>query len=698
LESEFKERNIDPSLFQGVKAGVLQAKPNIAFENIKISSVNALKNQFSSDTFKDFQQTVNRLFVRPISDLGNEIFGPALGSVQSGDVGDKYIFGKDVLGSIFESATQFYIKGANNLPSFQDGEATRNQRFDFPMGNAEEAERLNSLFFKRGGVGIAEAKLTANASTLNSVVSKGLNNEQVIGQMKQQIASGGKASAAGGFVPNFVGSSRKMGAGEYGSFYRLNATTGTKRFLKETRRDKIPIETSDIVEEYANASLLANVPLVSGVNGPKVKNSLEDAIRARRIRKEIINWPMASTAIGGKADMVGDLIEQSFYRKGLSAYDIHGDNFAINKFGTDLINEGGRIPTYLQSGGDAWMSDFTNYGGKASIVDAGLMNPVSEDLKKYINDITSQASRILGVDSTAKKQQSFKIRSTTKTAAGGFVPNFAYEDDNIPYYVREDMEKSQSFKRIKSLYNKFPNMSYLSRGAESFTFKKDGDVLKVPTFTYGGGGRIKEKIKAIKGMNWMAASNQLSSLAPNLEIFPPKTSGAIISQSFAGETVGNVIRDYKKANDIGSKTSQIFSRAQINNPKKPNWLHPLYVDAGSAHNFTFPENLSEVKKAYFNDPSTSVDEIFNKNKIGLIDLGVHKYYVDQLKQEEKTTNAAGGFLPNFAKNKLTTESGSSLSYYDDAKGFNNIKMLKSNKKGDGFNLFNQLVQIGRAHV
>ena len=204
LESKFKERNIDPNLFQGVKADVLQAKPNIAFENIKISSVNALKNQFSSDTFKDFQQTVNRLFARPISNLGNEIFGPALGSVESGDVGDKYIFGKDVLGSIFESATQFYIKGANNLPSFQDGEATRNQRFDFPMGNAEEAERLNSLFFKNGGVGIAEAKLTANASTLNSVVSKGLNNQQVISQMKQQIASRATlASGARGFIPNF---------------------------------------------------------------------------------------------------------------------------------------------------------------------------------------------------------------------------------------------------------------------------------------------------------------------------------------------------------------------------------------------------------------------------------------------------------------------------------------------------------------
>jgi TP901 family phage tail tape measure protein len=204
LESKFRARNIDPKLFQGVKADVLQAKPNIAFENIKISSVNALKDQFSSDTFKDFQQTVNRLFARPISDLGNELFGSALGNIPSGDVSDKYIFGKDVLGSIFESATQFYIKGANGLPSFQEGEGNRNQRFDFPMTDAEEAKRLNSLFFKKGGVGIAEAKLTANSSTLNSIVSKGLNDNRVIKAMKTQIADESKISMAGGFIPNFA--------------------------------------------------------------------------------------------------------------------------------------------------------------------------------------------------------------------------------------------------------------------------------------------------------------------------------------------------------------------------------------------------------------------------------------------------------------------------------------------------------------
>ena len=203
VESKFKEQNIDPKLFRGVKENVLQAKPNISFENIKIGSVDNLKGQFRDDTFKDFQQTVNRLFARPISDLGNELFGSALGSVPSGDVSDKYIFGKDVLGSIFESATQFYIKGAGNLPSFQDGEATRSQRFDFPMTDPEEAKRLNNLFFKGGGVGIAEAKLTANSSTLNSIVSKSLNDERVKDAMKKQIASGSKVSMAGGFIPNF---------------------------------------------------------------------------------------------------------------------------------------------------------------------------------------------------------------------------------------------------------------------------------------------------------------------------------------------------------------------------------------------------------------------------------------------------------------------------------------------------------------
>jgi len=133
-----------------------------------------------------------------------------------------------------------------------------------------------------------------------------------------RVDKSGKASTqgmlglfSGGYIPNFVGQSRKMGSGEYGSFYRLSDTIGTKRFNKETKRYKIPVRTSDIVEEYANASLIANVPIVDGVSGPKVKNTIEDAIRARRIRKEIVTWPMASTGIGGKADGVGDLIEQS---------------------------------------------------------------------------------------------------------------------------------------------------------------------------------------------------------------------------------------------------------------------------------------------------------------------------------------------------------------------------------------------------
>jgi len=236
----------------------------------------------------------------------------------------------------------------------------------------------------------------------------------------------GVVSLANGFVPNFVRSSRKMGSGEYGSFYKLNDKIGTKRFNKETPRDKIPVETSDIVEEYANASLLANVPVVRGITGPKVVNSLEDAIRARRIRKEIVTWPMAKDAIGlTESSNVGDILEWNLTDNGLMASDLHGNNYAMNQQAVRFFNENDGLPMLGKGSRSGWMGEFARSGSMASIVDAGLMHATSQNLKNYISNIASQASQILGISSTTKKQQSSKIRSTTaKTAANGFIPNF----------------------------------------------------------------------------------------------------------------------------------------------------------------------------------------------------------------------------------------------------------------------------------
>jgi TP901 family phage tail tape measure protein len=366
--------------------------------------------------------------------FGDSVLKSAIGTrgVHIGDLhGSNYTVNKNAENSIDE---------LKNYPSDSVG-SLRTLR-----NMADEGARISIL-----DPGIAEVKDPARA-----MIGK------IIGQQSKA------KNATQGYVPNFVGRSRRMGSGEYGSFYKLSDEVGTKRFHKKTRRGEIPVETSDIVEEYANASLIANVPIVNGVTGPKVKNTIGDAIRARRIRKEIVSWPMASNSIGRHvARDVGDLIAESLHREGLSASDIHGGNFAINKLGTDWIDEGGIIPSGLRNGGDAWMSDFTTRGGKASIVDAGFMYPLSANLENYINNIKSQASQILGVDSTAKEQPSFKIRSTTKNSAQGHVPNFALD-------LQKSEEQLESKRKKTARVQTYRKAS----GTIDSSFKFIGSLLK----------------------------------------------------------------------------------------------------------------------------------------------------------------------------------------------------------------------------
>jgi TP901 family phage tail tape measure protein len=440
LESKFRERNIDPSRFIGVKADLLQAKPNIAFDKIKIGSVNALKNQFSSETFNDFQQTVNRLFARPISDLGNELFGPALGSVPSGDVSDKYIFGKDVLGSIFESATQFYIKGADNLPSFQDGEATRNQRFDFPMGNAEEAKRLNSLFFKNGGVGIAEAKLTANASTLNSVVSKGLNNQQVVSQMKQQIASGSKVSMAGGFIPNFASYDELIGQMSSYQYARIKNQPAIDKRLKSLAEKYTDLEyLGSGAESHAFKSSSGDVYKLparirrSGFNSAKDKALNSNYFPFDEANKQLIangsnlRFPLANKqarSVITSQQFAGPVLPQVIKDANKSDEVM----LQIEKSYNEVKNRNKISPNLLRSFG-------LDTGSDANFT---FFNPLSDAQKEIINLQKTSAkevfkNNIFGLidpvqfnTDVAKEYRSKEFAAKNQSVkAGGYIPNFA---------------------------------------------------------------------------------------------------------------------------------------------------------------------------------------------------------------------------------------------------------------------------------
>ena len=439
LESKFRERNLNPNLFQGVKADVLTAKPNIAFENIKIGSVNALRGQYASDTFKDFQQTVNQLFARPIADLGNMMFGRALGTVQSGKVEDKYIFGKDILGGIFESATQFYIKGVDSLPSFQDGESNRNQRFDFPMANKEEAERLNSLFFKNGGVGIAEAKLTANASTLNSVVTKGLDNPEVINQMKKQIVAKNMLSKAEGFIPNFVSQSSLMGEGVFGKFYKLKGDVGVKRFKTKTDRGEPRTNVdNDITEEYAVGKLLAENSLIPGITAPKIFGTLEESLRRKSIRKQIISDKLAKNAIGGgESYAFGGIMSELLSGKGLHMDYLHGANYTINSAGENAVKQDNSYLSFWSEDrytakNKSFMQNFSSKGGIANIIDAGFATVSYPNLE-------------------AKLQQYATTSSQMKTAANGFIPNFVDPKTELSKLIYQFVDSGRRFPEVPGM-------------------------------------------------------------------------------------------------------------------------------------------------------------------------------------------------------------------------------------------------------
>jgi TP901 family phage tail tape measure protein len=174
----------------------------IQFTNIKTNSLGNIKNLNVEQVQKDFQQKVNSLFGEPLRMLANDIFGSLGGLGSSGDLRDRYLFGNDALGNIFESAINLYTKKAEDLESFDEGEAMRNKAFDFNMTNKYQADKINGLFFSQiGGVGKADAKRKITSEELRSVIDKSINDPEVREEMKKQAMT---KTASNGFIPNFA--------------------------------------------------------------------------------------------------------------------------------------------------------------------------------------------------------------------------------------------------------------------------------------------------------------------------------------------------------------------------------------------------------------------------------------------------------------------------------------------------------------
>ena len=174
---------------------------------------------------------------------------------------------------------------------------------------------------------------------------------------------------------------------------------------------------------------------------------------------------------------------------------------------------------------------------------------------------------------------------------------------------------------------------FIGSGQESDVFRKGNRVIK---YSKGDQRQASEKAQLNKAMNWAAAKNQLLNIYPNLRILQNQQRGAATIQPFAGETGRKVIKDKLKAFKLSDLIDRKFEEARSKNSAQPNWLSPLFFDSDPG-NFTF---LNGVKGDV---NSASVEEIFNANKFGLIDMGVLPLRLPDIKKR-----AAGGFIPNFA--------------------------------------------------
>jgi TP901 family phage tail tape measure protein len=619
FREEFKQKNIK----LGSEGDELNNE--LRLNNIRVSDFSRLQG-YGKEKQEQFQKRINTIFAGPLAQLTKEVFGGALGNVDESMMTDKYLFGTDVLGNIYESAINLYTKGAANLPSFKEGEAKRSASFDFPLNDADQAKRLNDMFFPGSPVGRADAKYTAGTSDLQDIVSKSLNDPDALEGIRRQIKSKGSINAAKGFIPNFA------------SIY-----------------DKFKVDPK------AQGSL-------------KVNNEKSTPFTAKKNIWDFVDNPEAKRKLLALSDSFDTTIGQNdFWFRGTNIKELK-----------NLLSQGYSSSTGINDQTNSGSTFFASSFGKAASY--GLRGPTGDKVdngivmilkKQFLQNKQFDQSpfeqekensiRLFGKYFKEDLEGVVDLRSGNftgidklgiKNSAKGFIPNFASinqtgllgfnKDTNLSAYQKEQIQKSVSFPRITAQYAKDPNTNFLGRGAENAAFLSKGMAFKFPTLAYTNRAGLKTKLQATKDMNWDSAAKQLAALQPNLKIIPNAVKGVVTSQPFAGKTIGKTIEDGLKANDLVTLIRRNFAQAQQNNTSKPNWLEPLYVDGGSYDNFTFPENINEEK---INDPRTSANDIFNNNKIGLIDLGIFGSSAKQARKEEQAmakTTAASGYVPNFA--------------------------------------------------
>jgi len=275
------------------------------------------------------------------------------------------------------------------------------------------------------------------------------------------------------------------------------------------------------------------------------------------------------------------------------------------------------------------------------------------------SSISSVISKSLRDPGTQAKILSKKL---AKKAASGFIPNFASEYESfignlknspVESWRVDEFENSPSNPEIRKIFNKYPNASYLGSGAENYAFSTGkGNVIKIRREGYYSDSERKEKQNNFTKFPWAKARKILSSFAPNLDLLGNKIAGNLTIQKLSGPVLDDVVSP-EKAKQIVNLIGKNFESAQQQDSS--NILKAVYLDKASNKNFTFTDSSAKAKSLEYE--KLPEQQIYSKNKFGLIDVGLHGHRVENIK------NAVRGFIPNFAdplKEAISREVGAGV--------------------------------------
>ena len=209
-------------------AGVRQVLVN----NIAVSDLQTMRKAQKEKFAAQNRNKIAKLFSQPLGQYGNFILGRTFKNDERTAVsnrikeiisggGSTALFSSAVEGGIFESAIGLVTKGTKRIKDF-DGLKDERAPFDFEEGGPADAF-FRKIFFGDPDKKIikADAKRTASADALNSVVGKVINDAVTgpmvrnaaiaqgfdLGSKSKSIFAAPKAkgrSSAGGFIPNFA--------------------------------------------------------------------------------------------------------------------------------------------------------------------------------------------------------------------------------------------------------------------------------------------------------------------------------------------------------------------------------------------------------------------------------------------------------------------------------------------------------------